>query len=971
MPALLNRQSRQLSLLSLLTFACSLHVHAQRFTVFSNSESASIVYDSKGPALDSISAYLLSDDIRKVSGTAPQVFADLSKATGNVIIIGNIHSDLVSSLSPGPTSWKDSLSGKWERYGYKTLKNPAKNIAQAFIVAGSDARGTAYGVLSLSEQMGVSPWNWWADVPVKPRKEISFETSDYFSESPSVKYRGIFLNDEDWGLQPWAAKTFEPETGDIGPRTYARIFELLLRLKANLIWPAMHPSTKAFYHYPGNKKVAQNYSILVGSSHAEPMLRNNVDEWKKDMGAFNYITNKNTVHQYWESRVKESADHDAIYTLGMRGVHDSGMEGVKSIKETVPLLETIIKDQRDLLSKYVNTDLTKIPQAFTAYKEVLEIYDHGLQLPEDVVLVWPDDNYGYIHRLNNEAEKSRAGGSGVYYHASYWGRPHDYLWLSTTHPALIREEMMKAYDNKSDRLWVLNVGDIKPQEYAIQLFMDMAYNATPFKQNNYAGIHHHQWLEKIFGSETSADISRIMWKYYDLAFERKPEFMGWSRTEPTTQTQRTEYNHFFYGDEAQRRIDSYSSLEKEARNLKTRMDASAADAYYQLVYYPVVGASLMNKKFLYLDKSYLYSRQHRLSAFSYFRKSEEAFQAITKETNFFNTQLSGGKWKHMMSMEPRSLPVYLNPTPPQISIDSSRIWGLSTEGDTPADTLQSGLGLNKHSLPNFSKPGTDKFFIDLFLRARKDLNWTIKSYPKWIRISQTKGILRPESGNEEVRIWVEADWSKIRKGQSTSGEIVFAAAGKTVKVEVTARDFSHSLPKNYVGFTGGKGYISLPAKAYSRKTTVNSAFWQDIEAPGPADTFLRAMPLIKQDIPLDNIRQTAPVLEYDFFTFTGTTPTVHVHTLPTHPLNNDSRMRYAVCVDDGPLQVLDHTTVGRSEEWKQNVLRNSAIRVIKTQFLEKGPHKLKIYMIDPAVVLQHITIDLGNLKPSYGWIPET
>lgn len=971
MPASLPLLAKQLFTISILTLLSFQEISAQTFTLFSEAERVTIVYDSKGPALDSISAYLLRDDIGKVSGTAPKVVNDLSKATGHVIVVGNASSDLINRFVPGRTAWKDSLSGKWERYGYKTLKSPLANIKQAFIIAGSDARGTAYGVFSLSERIGVSPWNWWADVPVKQQKKITLETADYTSASPSVKYRGIFLNDEDWGLQPWAARTFEPETGDIGPRTYSKIFELLLRLKANLIWPAMHPSTKAFYHYSGNKEEAENYSILVGSSHAEPMLRNNVDEWKKEMGAFNYITNKNTVRQYWETRVKESANHDAIYTLGMRGVHDSGMEGVKSIQETIPLLEGIIKDQRDMLARYVNKDVTKIPQAFTAYKEVLEIYDHGLKLPEDVIVVWPDDNYGYIHRLNNESEKSRPGGSGVYYHASYWGRPHDYLWLSTTHPALIREEMMKAYENKSDRLWVLNVGDIKPQEYAIQMFLDMAYNASLFKQRDYASSHHYQWMERIFGTKQAKDISDIMWNYYDLAFERKPEFMGWSRTEPTTQTKYSEYNHFFYGDQAQKRIDSYSTLESKARTLKDKIDPSAADAFYQLVYYPVVGASQMNKKFLFRDKSFLYAKQNRLSAKSYAARSEEAYSTIQKETNYFNTRLSGGKWKYMMSMEPRNLPVYLKPTLSAISIDSSQVWNLTPEGYQLSDTAKASVTSNMHSLPAFSKLSKCKHFVDLYISAKTELRWAAASYPKWIKLSQSKGVLKPESGLEEVRIWVDVDWSKLRKNRSAEGKISFRAAGKTVEVAVEAVDHSASLPKDYKGFIGDKGYVSMPAKSYSRKTTVNGAFWENIQAPGPAGSYLMAMPLLKKDIRVETIRTTSPVLEYDFFTFSGATPTVQVHTLPTHPLNNESRMRYAISIDDGPLQVLDHTTTGRSEEWKQNVLRNSAIRKFKSQFLAKGHHTLRIYMIDPAVVLQHINIDMGGLQTSYGWIPET
>src|SRR5436190_2111763 len=424
--------------------------------------------------------------------------------------------------------------------------------------------GTAYGVFTLSQNIGISPWYWWADVPVMQQKELIINQPDLISKTPAVKYRGIFINDEDWGLQPWAARTFEPETNDIGPKTYAKVFELLLRLKANLIWPAMHPSTKAFFYYPENVIVARNYQIMIGSSHAEPMLRNNVSEWDvKTMGNFNYLTNKETVLKYWERRVKETSNINAIYTMGMRGVHDGQMEGVKDLKEAVPLVERIIKDERSLLAKYVNKNVTGIPQVLTPYKEVLEIYDNGLKVPEDVTLVWPDDNYGYIQRLNNEKEKARKGGAGIYYHASYWGRPHDYLWLSTTHPSLVREEMLKAYETGADRLWVLNVGDIKPQEYNIQQFLDIAFDPAPFKNSRYSKQHLLLWLTTIFGLEKAQQILPVMWEYYQLAFERKPEFMGWSQTEPETKTKYTEYNHFYFGDEAQKRIDRYTSLEME------------------------------------------------------------------------------------------------------------------------------------------------------------------------------------------------------------------------------------------------------------------------------------------------------------------------------------------------------------------------------------------------------------------------
>jgi len=965
-------RAHYLCLLFLFLFITS-RVYSAGFTIIDGQTKASIVYDPKGPALDSIAAFLLQKDIQRVTNILPEVLTDVTRAKGNVIFIGNISSPLIRNiLGKNNPSFSSGLTGKWECYGLKVIDRPDARIQQALIIAGSDTRGTAFGVFSISEKIGVSPWYWWADVPVTPKKQLIINVNDFISATPSVKYRGIFLNDEDWGLQPWSAKTFEPETGDIGPKTYAKIFELLLRLKANLIWPAMHPSTRAFFHYPGNEKTAADYAIMIGSSHAEPMLRNNVDEWTKDMGSFNYITNKNKVLGYWEKRVKESKDINAIYSLGMRGVHDSGMEGVKGVQEAVPLLEQIFSDQRALLKENINPDILKVPQVFTAYKEVLDIYDSNLKLPQDVTLVWPDDNYGYISRLNTQAELARPGGSGVYYHASYWGRPHDYLWLSSTHPGLIREEMMKAYATKSDRLWVLNVGDLKPLEYNIQFFLDMAYNTAPFKNSDYTKKHLYDWASGMFGKTYADRITDLLWKYYNLAFERKPEFMGWSQTEPTTKTAYTSYNHFYYGDEAQRRIDSYEQLETEAKGLRKQIKPADADAFYQLVYYPVTGAALMNKKFLYRDKSYLYARQNRLSALDYAAMSETAYQDIVKETAYYNDQLAGGKWKNMMSMAPRDLPVYQQPVLPEIRIDKSGIWDIAPEGLVKKDSSLLSKNPSDLVLPVFNRAVNRKYFVDIFLSDERTINWTVSSKNNWVTISQEKGTLSPQPGKKQTRIWIGVDWEKAGKNAAT-GTLVFNAAGKTLTVKVNALA-AIPIPQGFKGAIEDNGYISLLAANYARKTAKDDTDWKPITGLGNLEKSLVATPLNLKLPARDNpetLKARAAFVEYDFYTYSAGRPRVNIYTLPTHPVNTGFGMRYAVSIDKGPVKILDFRTVGRSEEWKQNVLRNSAVRQFTGQTLKKGKHTLQVYMIDPGVILQNITIDMSGLKEAYGIIPET
>lgn len=968
---MVNNYLRAIVLLFVL-LSLLLNTEAQDFSFAKNN--ITIVYSNEGPRLDSIAAHLLAEDIKMASGNHPKVITDVAGATGNVIVIGNIASNLVQQFISKQSGLYKNLQGKWECFALKIVGNPTKNISKAFIIAGSDSRGTAYGVFTLSEKIGVSPWYWWADVPVIQQKQLVINQPEYISSPPAVKYRGIFINDEDWGLQPWAAKTFEPETGDIGPKTYGKVFELLLRLKANMIWPAMHPSTKAFFHYPGNVITAGDYQIIIGSSHAEPMLRNNVGEWDvKTMGHFNYFTNKEKIYKYWEDRIKESRGINAIYSLGMRGVHDGQMEGIKDIKEAVPVVERIIKDEREMLSKYINKDVTAIPQVLTPYKEVLEIYDYGLKVPDDVTLVWPDDNYGYIHRLNNEKEFVRKGGAGVYYHASYWGRPHDYLWLPSTHPSLMREEMLKAYQTGATRLWVINVGDIKPQEYNMQQFLDMAYNPAPYKDSRYTKQHLHHWVTKIFGKEKGSAVTEILWEYYQLAFERKPEFMGWSQTEPNTKTTYTEFNHFYFGDEAQKRIDKYDAIEKKVKELRPQINSREADAFYELVYYPVVGASQINKKFLYRDKAYFYSKQNRLSAYEYAQLSRAAYDSIVKETAYFNTQLANGKWKHVMSMKPRDLAVYLAPDLPEFSIDSTDDWSIAPEGFVTKDSTLLGNS-GSLSLPAFDNLNNQEYFVDVFLNKNESVNWTADVSHNWIRLSKNNGLLSDEQGKKQMRIWIGIDWNKMSKNEKSAGTITFTGGGKKIVVNVQATKIDKPELPAYKGFVEDNGFVSMQATHFTRQTNKQANQWKIVNDFGYTGNVLQAFPLsIKGNsvTETDAIKRSNAFVEYDFYTFSSATPFVTVFAIPAHPINDNFGVRYAVSIDDGPLKTVDIKTFGRSEEWKQNVLRNRAERKNEMPFLKAGKHTLKIYCIDPGVILDEIRIDLGGLKKAYSAIPET
>ena len=613
------------------------------FRIVDKDQSVPILYDQNDADVVGICAKALAGDIKLITDISPELDTSFIENIHTAIIVGTLgkskHIDTM--VKTGKLSVK-AIEGKWENFIIQVVDHPLKGIDKALIICGGDPRGTAFGIFELSKRLGVSPWVYWADVIPAKKKNLDVSFDKIIMGPPSVKYRGIFLNDEDWGLQPWAARNMDTDIKDIGPRTYARIFELMLRLKANYIWPAMHPCTKAFFYYKENPKVAAQYGIVLGSSHAEPMLRDNVDEWKnnfkgeygKQPGPWRYDTNEKEIKKYWEDRVRQVADQniEAAFTIGMRGIHDSDMPGPESIEGKVELLNKVIVDQRNLLAEHFGKDAADIPQIFCPYKEVLQLYKAGVKLPDDVTLVWADDNQGYIRNLSTPEEEQRSGRSGVYYHLSYWGAPEDYLWLSSTSPVLISYEMSKAYAYGADRLWVFNVGDIKPAEMNIEFAMDLAWNVNRWKPEK-AEDYIEEWAERIFGKEYAKDIAEIKIVYYRLAASGKPEHI---------------YNIKFSEKEMNARIAVYHDIARKAEDLKDRIPERLQDAYFELILYPVLGAANMNEKIFYAQRGDA-------------DKSKQAYNEIENLTDIYNEKIAGGKWNGIMSMNPRNRPVFEMP----------------------------------------------------------------------------------------------------------------------------------------------------------------------------------------------------------------------------------------------------------------------------------------------------------------------
>lgn len=553
-------------------------------------------------------------------------------------------------------------------------------------VVGINGRGTAYGVLELSRMAGVSPWIWWGDIVPEKKQKLTIDSEFKTTQGASVEYRGIFLNDEDWTIRPWSYGNFEPRGfGDIGPQTYKKIFQLLMRLRSNAIWPGMHTGTTAFFKIQGAKAVADSCGIVIGTSHCEPLLRNNVDEWdEKVRGKYNYITNKQGVQNYWIERLQEvSKSQNNMFTIGMRGIHDGSMEGTKTMQEKFDALQQVIDDQQQLIGKYIG-DPSKQTQVFVPYKEVLEIYERGLKVPDYVTLMWCDDNYGYMTRLSNDEEQKRIGGGGVYYHLSYWGRPHDYMWLTTTQPGLVYNEMKAAYDHNVRKIWIVNVHDPKVAGYDLELFLDMAWNIDCVKGET-INDHYKAWLCRQFGKEVGEKLFPVMHEFYRLCGERRPEFMGWSQTELSKVTydrgnspvRNTSFSTSEFGNELDRYLERYEAVCQVVKEQEKNIRPELKDAYFAAIKYPVLGAAAHATKILEAQRARQYangstrsdmfaSQEHLFTAVA---KSQKAYQDIRELTRFYNKEMANGKWDRNMHMRPRDLPVFGAPLLPTLLTD--------------------------------------------------------------------------------------------------------------------------------------------------------------------------------------------------------------------------------------------------------------------------------------------------------------
>jgi len=935
------------------------------FQLVTKLNKANILIDEADDKTVKLCAGLFAEDVERVTEYKPSVVNSSRDAGAYCVIIGSMeNSRIIRKLIAAKKIDVSDVRGKWESCLTQVVENPLPGIKMALVIAGSDRRGTAYGIFELSKQIGVSPWYYFADVPPKMKSEIAFHPGRFVLGSPSVQYRGIFINDEMWGLRPWALYTNAPQEGlGIGPSTYKRIFELLLRLKANILWPAMHSRTKPFNDYPENRVVADQYAIIMGSSHIEPMLRNNMGgaEWDAEYPGepWDYVKNRSHIYQYWENRVKANGKYENMYTVGKRGKDDEAGSDI-----TVPVLEQIFNDQRQILGKWVNRDVTKVPQVLIPYTEVLGLYNKGLKVPDDVTICWPDDNFGNIRQLPNAAEQKRSGGSGIYYHFQWLnGATTAYTWTCTTPLGLVWSEMKKAYDFGVDKLWVVNVGDIKPAEINIDYFMQMAWeihdgypqNATTFLQ---------QWVAREFGPEYAAPVTDILMKHYELGYARRPESMVmWNGYKQVLSWEWFVLDH--YGDEAQRRLNDYDDLIRKVDAVYQSLPDALKDAFFEMVVYNVKGTALQNIKVLNAQKSIVYGQQKRASAAGYAAKAQEAEDAVYDLIHQYNRELItvGAKWDHMASLPgPWGGQWHQWDMPPvsNYSGEGEPAMQIATEGGVPG------------VLPGFSGYTNDSAFIDLYNTGNGVIYWSSECSNDWIRLSETSGVI---SG--EKRIWVGIDRAKAPKGPAQKGQLTFhglspitgeeAGPDHTFVVNLTLFNPASPAREAIRGFVESNGYISMEAEHFSRKNAGRDGGWNVLECLGRSGNSVTVLPanVPRMGTP-EQIRAHSPSLEYDLYTFSGDSAVLQLNCAPGNAINQDYGLTIAVALDDAAPELISYKR-GNTKDVMSNLMTLGG----KLDLKEPGQHTLKIWMVDPGIVIDKIILDMGGVKESYLGPPES
>ncbi len=898
----------------------------------------------------------LQEDIKRVTARQPVASAEHPTAPV-VVIIGTLgrNAAIDALVASGKLDATD-LRGKWESFVIATVAQPMPGVERALVIAGSDKRGTIYGIYELSEQLGVSPWYWWADVPPKKRAEAYVLPGRYASGEPVVRYRGIFLNDEAPCLTGWAKEKF----GGLNSQFYTKVFELLLRLRANYLWPAMWDN--AFNEDdPENPRLADEYGIVMGTSHHEPMMRAH-KEWTRRReqygnGKWNYATNSEAVQRFFREGIARNKAYENLVTVGMRGDGDEGMSSTGSIESDMKLIERIFTDQRRILAEEMRTDPTKVPQLWALFTEVQKFYEAGLRPPDDVTILWTDDNTGNLRRLPTADERKRSGGSGIYYHIDMHGGPFAYQWINTNPFPKIAEQMNLAAEYGATRIWIVNVGDLKPLELPIEFFLRLAWNPAALNKDQVAA-YTRRWAERDFGPEHAAEIADLVGRYTKYNGWRKPELLA-----PET------FSVLNFG-EAERVEAAWRDVVERAEKLHAILPEKQRDAFFQLVLHPTKASAIVAEMNIAAGRNHLFAKQGRASANAAAARVRELFRQDQELSDAYNHQLAGGKWNHLMdqphlgqfSWEPPR--VNAMPAVSEILPADHDRFGVAIEGDVSAWPDHFGDAV----LPVFDSFNPRRSYLEIFAEGTRPITFTVAALEPWIVLTEDK------VPRLDRRFCVEIDWAKALEGAST-GTITIEGNRGPIRIAVPIRKATPEQTRAATGhFASLDGPIAIAASAATTSTEVAGVRWEKVPDYGRVDAAMAIYPVTAASILPP---APAPTLEYPLYLPRAGTYEITLVLGPVMDFVPDRGMRLAVALDDQPPQVLDVFSDRTAETflgagWWQRFTRDNVRYVRSTHNIAApGPHVFKLAMVDPAVVVQTIIISDQRLPESYFGPPHT
>jgi Glycosyl hydrolase family 67 N-terminus. len=944
-------------------------VSKKAFTIVANGKASSIYVDSADWKGVIRAAKDLSDDVRKVSGTKSEVVEKLQYPAKGVILIGTIgKSKIIDKLIADKRIDVSEIEGHWESFIIQTVDG---NL----IVAGSDKRGTIYGIYDISERIGVSPWYFWADVPAKKNNQLYVKAGRYVQDSPKVKYRGIFINDESPSFTGWCNNKF----GGVNSKMYVNMFELLLRLKANFLWPAMW--SNAFNEDdPMSPVLADEYGIVMGSSHHEPMMRAQKEytKRKQEIGAWDFVTNSANLEKFWFDGLNRNKNYENVITMGMRGDGDMAM-GKGDDQENIRTLQNVVKSQREIIQKVYNDSPVNHPQLWAIYTEVQRYYDAGLTVPDDIILLFCDNNSGYIRRIYPPKEKNRKGGGGLYYHIDMNGGPWNDRWINTTTIPKLREQFNLAYQTGINKLWVINVGDLKPKEIPIDFIMRYAWNpeAVPADKTMDYSI---DWATKTFGKEHAVEIAEIVSKY--------PKYNLWRKAEAQVPNIFSIVNY----NEGDRVVQLWRDVADKAETLKSKIAPEAQDAYYQLVLYPAKASAGIAEMYIAADKNNLYAKQGRVSANDYAKRVRDLYDLDKQLSDYYNGPMADGKWKNMMSdihmgYTMWSMP-HANSMPAVVSVTPlpTPAMGIAVEGSEQAwpDSKE------KAALPLFDSLNKKPYYLDIFNRGTGAFAFKASTNKPWIKLSSIKGIVEKEN-----RIMVDIDWKSMPVGKA-DGLIEIKQGDSLVQVQVSAVKATIPLTKDsYFGSLTGE--FSIPANKFNVNVPGKQSKWILLPDLGRNEACMGIYPVTAPS----ETSKTAPRLEYKIYLNQQGKTTICIGILPTQDVYPERGLRIAVSIDNDEPRILDARKglVDTFSEYTSKNLANSKvlkplpplnedIALVGTRKLRRneifdnlrwldvqldvaaiGFHTLKVFMIDPEVVLERIVVNPDNNHPSYFGAP--